>query len=102
MPQEVNKKYIKYISSSNKFDSLPQLSQKKSMCYYNAKTSYNCYKDKLDPIYPGQTVTLNLYMDVNNITNFVSPNVFIKVVNDVDWLPPTACVVTDFATYANC
>ncbi|XP_065903366.1 uncharacterized protein [Dysidea avara] len=96
MPLEVNKKVIKYINSSGTFDSLPQLSQKKTICYCNTNTSYDCYKDILDPIYPGQTMTLRLYMDVNNITGFESPNIIITIVNDVDWLPPTACVVTNY------
>ena len=96
MPLEVNTKYIKYIGSSGKLDSLPQLSQKKTMCYCNTNTSYDCYKDILDPIYPGQTMTLRLYVDVNSITGFESPNVIITIVNDVDWLPPTACVVTNY------
>ena len=96
MALEVNKKFITYINNqSDKIYSLPQRVQKKTMCYCTTNTSYDCYKDIVASIYPGQTLTLNLYMDVNNIIGFESSNTIITVVNDVDWLPPTACLVNN-------
>ena len=97
IPLEVNKKYIKYINSSGTFDLLPQKVQKNRMCYCTTNISYDCYKDIFDPVYPGQTMTLNLYMDVIDIIGYESPNIVITVTNDVDWLPPTACGVTDYS-----
>ena len=100
MPLEVNEKFIKYINiQSDKMYSLPQRVRKKTMCYCtaSANTSYDCYKDIVASIYPGQTLTLNLYMDVNNIIGFESSNTIITVVNDVDWLPPTACLVNNYS-----
>ena len=63
IPLEVNKKFIEYTSSGT-FDLIPQRVRKKTMCYCNTNTSYDCYKDILDSVYPGQTMTLHLYMDV--------------------------------------
>ena len=94
IPLEVNKKYIKYINHS---DLLPQRVQKKTMCYCTTNTSFDCYKDIVGSIYPGQTLTLNLYMDVNNIIGFESSYTLITVVNDVDWLPPIACVINNYS-----
>ena len=67
------------------------------MCCCNTSTSYDCNKDVLDSVRPGQTMTLHFYMDVTHINRFKSPDMIITVLNDVDWLPPTACVVTNYS-----
>ena len=94
MPPEVNKQIIKYINISGTFHSLPQRAKKKRMCYCNTSTSYDCYRDALEPVYPGQIMTLHLYMDVNKITGFEHTDVTVTVANDIEMLQPTACIVT--------
>ena len=64
------------------------------MYYCTTNTSFDCYKDIICSIYPGQTLTLNLYMD---IIGFESSYTIITVVNDVDWLLPTACVINNYS-----
>ena len=56
IPLEVNKRYIKYISKAGISDLLPQNNQKKNLCYCDKSICYDCYKDILDPVYPGQTM----------------------------------------------
>ena len=97
IPLEVNKKFIEYTNSSGTFDLIPQRVRKKTMCYCNTSTSYDCYKDIIDSVYPGQTMTLHLYMDVTQISGFKSPDMIITVVNDVDWLPSTACHIANYS-----
>ena len=95
IPLEVNKKYIKYISEVSASNLLPQMNQKKNLCYCDTKTHYDCYKDMLDPIYPGQTMTLHVYTDGPIIQGFKPYDTVITVINNIHWLPPTACVITN-------
>ena len=98
MPLEVNSKYIKYTNQTGIYNSPTKLIvRKKKLCFcYNA-TSHDCYEDLLDAVYPGQTMTLNIHPEnLNTPEGFESYNsIIITVVNDSDWLPPTACVVTN-------
>ena len=98
MPLKVNSKYIKYVNQSGIYNLTSKLIvRKKKLCFcYNA-TSHDCYKDLLDAVYPGQTMTLSIHPEnLNTPEGFESYNsIIITVVNDTDWLPPTACVVTN-------
>ena len=98
MPLEVNSKYIKYTNQTGIYNSPTKLIvKKKKLCFCDTTTSHDCYKDVLNALYPGQTMTLNIHPE--NLTipeGFESYNsIIITVVNDTDWLPPTACVVTN-------
>ena len=98
MPLKVNSKYIKYVNQTGTYNLPSQLIvKKKNLCFCDTETSYDCYKDLLDAVYPGKTMTLNICAE--NLTTpegFESYNsITITVVNDADWLPPTACVVTN-------
>ncbi|XP_065903271.1 uncharacterized protein [Dysidea avara] len=99
MPLEVNSKYIRYVNQSGIYNSPSQLIvKKKNLCFCDTEISYDCYKDLLDAIYPGQTMTLNIHPEnVNTPKQFKSYNsiIIITVVNDADWLPSTACIVTN-------
>ena len=60
IPLEVNKQYLTYTSNSQ----LLHLSREKSLCYCSDKKHYDCFKDELGSIYPGQILTLSLYANV--------------------------------------
>ena len=62
IPLKVNKQYIKYANNSQ----LLHLSREKTLCHCSDEKHYDCSKDELDSIYPGQTLTLSLYANVNN------------------------------------
>ena len=95
IPLEVNKRYIKYISKAGTSDLLPQNNRKKNLCYCDKSIRYDCYKDILDPVYPGQTMTLPIYEDNDIAQGFKYSDTVISVANDIDWLPPTTCVITN-------
>ena len=92
MPLEVNKKYIKYINKSGTFDMLPQHIRAKTLCYCIDNNHYDCNKELLDPIYPGQTMMLNIY---TNVASFRDIDTIITVLNNINWLSSTACVITN-------
>ena len=92
MPLEVNKKYIKYINKSGTFDMLPQHIRQKVLCYCDNNDHYDCNKEILDPIYPGQSKALRFYTKTVGFGYF--DNV-VTVVNNITWLPPTACVIAN-------
>ena len=104
MPLIVNKYYIQFINSSGTFNMLPQSAHRKTLCYCNTNSYYNCYKELFEPIYPGQTMTITLI----NSRNTYGMEAY--QTNDVvvDTSLPTACVVTDpsevkqFIKYNNC
>ena len=85
MPLEVNKKYIKYINKSGTFDMLPQHIQQKTLCLCDTENNYDCHKEILNPIFPGQTLFLNIY------PNFSGLNSSSAVI--IDMRQPTACHV---------
>ena len=63
MPLDVNMQLMHYTNNS-KF-----LSQEKTLCYCTNQTYYDCFRDELGPIYPGQTLTVPLLAHLNFIFN---------------------------------
>ena len=61
IPLNVNRQYITYTNNSK----LLHLSREKTLCYCSDERHYNCFKDELDSVYPGQTLTVSLYANVN-------------------------------------
>ena len=92
MPLTVNKQYIQFTNASgSKFNLLPQSARQKTSCYCETNDLYDCYKELLGPIYPGQTITISLINSHN--THGLEAYQTDDVV--VDTSLPTACVVTD-------
>ena len=91
LPPIVNQQYIQFINTLGKFNMLPQSARHKILCYCSSDNQYNCYKEVLDPIYPGQTITLFL---INSRGSYGSQ---IDETNNVviDTSSPTACKVTN-------
>ena len=58
IPLDVNEKYIKFINNS---EYLPQMTTKKLLCYCTNDMLYDCYKDDLGYVYPGQTVVVSFH-----------------------------------------
>ena len=56
IPLDTNKEYIKFTNNSKW---LPKIKSKKLLCYCNNDTHYNCYKDDLGYLYPGQTLVIS-------------------------------------------
>ena len=56
----MNQQYIQFINTSGIFNILPQSARHKILCYCSSNNHYDCYKEVLDPIYPGQTITVSL------------------------------------------
>ena len=73
---------------------LPQHIRPKTLCYCDTNNSYDCNKELLDSLYPGQTMTPSVY--TNNI-GFNSATRVITIVSNIDELPPTACATTNFS-----
>jgi len=92
MPLEVNKKYIKYINESGTFKMLPQHIRQKNLCLCYANNHYDCNKELLDPIYPGQTMTLQIY---TNSGEYTWSDTVVMVANDINWQPTTSCIITN-------
>ena len=61
IPLKVNNQYVTYTNNSQ----LLHMSREKTFCYCNDEKHYDCFKDELDSIYPGQTLTFSLYANVN-------------------------------------
>jgi len=61
----VNKHYIKYTSHSGYYDLLPHKDHQKTLCYCHSNNSFDCDKELLDPIYPGQTLIVPLHAHLN-------------------------------------
>ena len=92
MPLEVNKKYIKYINKSGVYDMVPQYTRQKTLCFCDDSNHYDCNKELLDPIYPGQTVMLKLYAKTDG---FLALNTVITVVDNINWLSSAGCTITN-------
>ena len=91
MPFIVNKQYIQFINASGTLDMLPQSARKKSLCYCSTSNHYDCYKEVLGPIYPGQTITI-LLISFHRISG-LGPYLTKEVVADTSL--PTACIVSN-------
>ena len=89
MPLKVNKRYIKYINKSGTYDMLPQHTRQKTLCYCDTNNHYDCNKELLDPIYPGQTIKFTIYAKT---IGFNTSNMAITV---VDGLSSAACFITN-------
>ena len=57
IPLDVNKKYVRFANNS---EGLPEITKIKLLCYCNNDTHYDCYKDNLGYLYPGQTAAVPL------------------------------------------
>ena len=87
IPLDVNEKYVKFINNS---DGLPQMNNKKLLCYCIDDANYDCYKDDLGYLYPGQTASL-LFCYPDNLTtiDYIEVSVDIRI-NGTHYTP---CVV---------
>ena len=94
IPLEVNSEYIKYSNEDGEYVPLLKVAAaKKKLCSCGTNNSLDCYRAFLDPIYPGQTITMTISMQ----DHFAQPegftysnNAIVTVLNATDWLPPTA------------
>ena len=80
IPLNVNKQYIKYTNNSE----LLYLSRKKTFCYCTDEKKYDCFKDELDSLYPGQTLIASFYTNEDT-----------EIVNKLDQSHITSCTVTN-------
>ena len=62
IPINVNKKMVKYTNNSNW---LPRLNQNKTLCYCKTEKDFDCYREELGILYPGQTLALPVYLVYN-------------------------------------
>ena len=85
IPLDVNSEYIQYKNNSKSL----QLISKKTLCYCNDEQNFDCFKDELNPLYPGQTLKISFYtnaetmaitaeVDINQLQLFATP---CKVIN---------------------
>ena len=65
IPLDVNKQYIKYTNNSK----LLHMNDEKTLCYCQDRKHYDCFKDELNSLYPGQTLTVSFYANVNHTLN---------------------------------
>ena len=87
IPLDVNEKHVKFINNS---ESLPQMNTKKLLCYCTDDVNYDCYKDDLGYLYPGQTAILSFcYPDNLTTSNYAEVSVDISI-NGTHFTP---CVV---------
>ena len=64
IPIDVNRQYIQYKNNSKSL----QIRSTKNICYCSDENNFDCFKDELDPIYPGQTLTASFYAHVQSTT----------------------------------
>ena len=88
IPLDVNKKYVKFANNSK---GLPVIKNEKLLCYCINDTHYDCHKDELGYLYPGQTAAVQLCYPLAD--KYVDNNV--EVVVDVNFNQThfTPCVV---------
>jgi len=70
IPLDVNKQYIHYVNNSE----FLYLSRERAFCYCKDEKYYDCSKDELGPIYPGQTLTVSLYAHSTEIVTEIETN----------------------------
>ena len=69
---------------------LPQHTRPKTLCYCDTNThDYDCQKELLDPIYPGQTMKFSIY------TKSIGFNASNTAITVVDGLTAAACFITN-------
>ena len=78
IPLDVNTKYVKFTNNS---EWLPQIKSEKLLCYCTNDTHYDCYKDDLGYLYPGQTLAVSFcypladkYVDNGEVVVDNNPN----------------------------
>ena len=64
MPFDINRKFVHNIDNSKL-----RLTSEKTLCYCTNEKYYDCMKDDLGHVYPGQTIVLPLYAKLNFIFN---------------------------------
>ena len=84
IPLDVNKKYIQYENNSL----LLQMNKKKILCYCNDEKHYDCFKEELSPLYPGQTLTVSFYANIN-----ITKTETIIVETDIKQPYATSCIM---------
>ena len=70
---------------------LPQYTRPKTLCYCDNIDNYDCHEELLNPIYPGQTMMLNIYTILAGFSDF---DTIITVLHNITWLS-TACAITN-------
>ena len=84
-PLDVTKQYIKYTNNSKSL----HLNKEKTLCYCRDDKHYDCFKDELDSLYPGQTLTASFYANVNYTAKTeILTELDVKTHNDI-----TTCIV---------
>ena len=90
IPADVNRQYIQYKNNSKSL----RIRSKKKVCYCIDKNNFDCFKDELDPIYPGQTLTVSFYAHVQSTTLYTET---ITVIAETDMkqmhMHATPCIV---------
>ena len=83
IPLDVNRQYIQYKNNSK---SLQFGSIEKTICYCNDEKIINCFKDELNPLYPGQTLKVSFC--VHNSTETIA-----IIAVDIKQMCTTSCTV---------
>ena len=86
-PLDVNERYVKFINNSKY---LPQMTTKKLLCYCTNHIHYDCYKDDLGYVYPGQTAVVSFCFP-DNSTEFNTVEVSVDISKNGTHFTP--CVV---------
>ena len=89
IPLDVNEKYV---TSTNNSEYLPQISAPKLLCYCINDTHYDCYKDDLGYLYPGQTANVPFHCP-DNFMNISNAKVKVLVDTNFNGTYFTPCVV---------
>ena len=62
IPLDVNRQYMQYKNNSQ----LLQMSAEKTLCYCSDNKHYDCFKDELGYLYPGQTLAVSFYVSMGS------------------------------------
>ena len=97
IPITVNQKHIQYINDSGTFGLLIQKIRYKRLCHCINNNSYDCYKEILGPIFPGQRIEIYLFANINRVENFNNNDCDLEVttISDHNWVPSTTCTLVD-------
>ena len=88
IPLDVNDKYVKFANNS---EYLPH-KKRKLLCYCINDTHYDCYKDDLGYLYPGQTASIP-FCWIENFTNINNIYAQVLVEKNTNQTHFTPCVV---------
>ena len=64
------------------------MNKKKILCYCNDEKHYDCFKEELSPLYPGQTLTVSFYANIN-----ITKTETIIVETDIKQPYATSCIM---------